>query len=91
MAREHDHEVCPQHSGVEGKNKLLIWMLAVLITVGISQAALLLSLKTEVAGFAYRFSAADKGNEEIKEELRDINRRLTRLELGESWLAKATK
>ena len=76
-----DHcEVCPEHSGIKSSSRLLVWLLAILIGISGSQAILLLGVKTEISGFTYRFSAWDQDKKELKEQIREIQARMSRLE-----------
>lgn len=75
-----DHETCPQHSGVEGRSRLLIWLLGILIVIGVGQMGMMVDMRADVAGFAYRFQSATESRTDIKTKLGDLERRVNRLE-----------
>ena len=73
-------EICTRHSGLESKNNLLLWLLGILIVIGATQTTLIMSMKAEISGFSYRFTAADQGRNDIKSEMIDIKSRVSKLE-----------
>ena len=83
MSEEHCG-VCQHHSGLESKTKSTTWLLGILITImvtlGSSQIMLLMGVKAELSGFQYRFAGLDQNGLDAREKLREIERRLQRLE-----------
>lgn len=78
---EHERcDTCQDHSGMVSRNTLLIWMLGILIVIGGTQTTLLMNVKEQIAGFAYRFTVAEQSRQELKVELTELKRRVSQLE-----------
>jgi len=73
-------DTCNEHSGMKSSNKLLIWLLAILITIGLAQVKMMFDLNGTVTAFAYRIQNADMARAEIKSEIMALKQRVDRIE-----------
>ena len=84
MGDQDIHEQCTAHSGMETKNRTILWLLGILIalmiTIGGAQFAILLDVKAQIAGYSYRMAASDEADKGMKDRLQLLEQRLQDIE-----------
>lgn len=80
-----DCDNCSQHSGMEGRYTLILWLLgiliAVLVTVGGFLAVAVSDIRTQISTVPYQYEQLVERNRETKEEIKDVKTRLQQLEI----------
>lgn len=76
--------ICPEHSGIESRNTVIVWMLGILITLivvlGGYLAAAISDIRTQISTVPLQYQQQAERNREMKEELKEIKSRLAMLE-----------
>lgn len=76
--------VCQEHSGIESRNTVIVWMLGILITLivvlGGYLAAAISDIRTQISTVPLQYQQQAERNRELKDELKEIKTRLSTLE-----------